>query len=739
MSKVNGKEFLSDLKLYSDYLKWDEKEGRYETWEEACNKVLDTHRRKYGKKIEKYLKEVAPYYHNKELLASQRSLQFRGDKIFQHNARLYNCTVSYAYSPDVLNKGFYVLLCGCGLGVSLRQKFIKQLPTIDKRTEDVKLFVIPDTIEGWAESIKVLMSSYCKHPSLYPEYYGSQVKFDYSLIRPKGALISGGYKAPGHEGLQQSLERIEVLLNNNLGEFKSIVMYDIFMHLSDAVLSGGVRRSAQNMIFDYDDKDMLNAKIGNWRQSYPHRARSNNSVALQRGDFSKETFKELVAMNEGDNDVGFVIVNNDDEILNPCFEIGFNFYNKIQDRNEAVFHFCNLNEINASACVDEKGNFSESKFFDLCRAGAILGTLQAGYTDFPYLGKQTEDVVKGEALLGVSITGWMTRPELFNEEILRMGATIIKTTNKEVADVIGVNPSARTTTVKPSGNASAILGTASGIHPEHSKRYFRIMQLNKESEVAKYLVENQPELLEESAWSATNNDYVVFVPCENENDVIVKEDMQGVKHLKLIELVKRCWVDAGKTEEYCYNKDTSHNVSNTVIIDNIDEITDFIFDHQENFTAVSFISVYGDKDYKQAPFTSVLNTKEIFDKYGDGAMFMSGLIVDGLHSFSDDLWDAIDHVVNQEMQIIGKRQDVFIKKDWVRRVKKFAKNYFKGDLKQTVYCMKDVYLWHKWQVITKSLKKLDYTKILTKPTYIEIDKLAAIACAGNQCELPSVK
>lgn len=744
MSK--GKQFISDLKLYTDYLKWDDSKGRYETWEEAVDSVLNTHRMKYGEKINHLLDEVKPYYVNKEVLASQRNLQFREDLILRNNCKLYNCSTGYAYSPDIFSKGFFILLSGTGLGISMKRKFVSQLPPIHKRDKGVKMYFVEDSIEGWADAAKMLISSYCKHPSLEEEYFGYKVKLDYSKVRPKGAYITGGFRAPGPTGLKQSLERIEDLLDTYVGDsdekvFKSIIAYDIFMHLSDAVLSGGVRRSAMNIIMDEDDEDLINAKTGGWRQTHPWRARSNNSVGLLRNTFSKEKFYRLVDLNQGDNDLGFVFMSHEDDMFNPCFEIKFNFYDQIKDKNEAVFQFCNLTEQSASAAKNATNNsFNEGKFYELCRVSAILGTLQAGYADFPYLGKQTEDVVAGEALLGVSITGWMSRPELFNESILNKGAEIVKKTNEEVADLLGINYSARLTTVKPSGNASVILQTSSGIHPEHSKRYFRIMQLNKDSETARWLLENKPEMLENSVWSNTGSDYVVYSPCENPEGTLYKDEMQGVKHLKLIELVQNSWVKTGTRFEKNYRSSTVHNVSNTVIIDNKDEIVDYIYEHQDNFSAVSFLSKFGDKDYNQAPFTSVLNTTEIIEKYGDGAMFMAGLIVDGLHYFDNDLWSATSYVLNPEIKIEGTKSQILLKKDWLRRAKKFSKNYFKGDLQKTVYCMKDVHLWHKWNTITKGFKLVDFTEILTKPEYTDVNTLGAIACSGKDgCEVTYIK
>ncbi len=1060
---AKGKKFLSDLKLYTDYFKWQENKGRYENWEEACESVLDTHREKYGAKIEPLLDEVRPLYYDKVVLASQRNLQYRGNQIFKHNPRMYNCSTNYCYSPDIFSKGFYVLLCGTGLGVSMRKKYVSQLPNIYKPTKNTKTFTVPDSIEGWAEALHVLISSFCKHDSLESEYFGHKIIFDFSQVRPKGAFISGGFRAPSADGLRQSLERIESLLLQELSEntnieFRGIIAYDIFMHASDAVLSGGVRRSAMNILIDKDDEELIKAKTGNWRQTHPWRARSNNSVGLIRGEFTKEEFEYFVNLNSGDNDIGFVFTDSEDVILNPCYEISFDFYNEIPDRNKTAFQFCvagdtklitkhsietiqdcvgkeievwngvewskvepyitgdsdelyrvyftdgsyldatnnhkflvknrfeeeykevttlelqklledstytihvpraninnfdwggvkevnsydygfvlgdgfiphkrveanlynedkklnfntvtkigsyknyndkefthvyfdldykfaknlkynhglppeifkwdresilyfiagwadadgsnsskgiriygdyyklkdaqllltkcginsslnlmgkkgkvtnlgvrkndiwylqvtktidipcqrlkcdnpndptkkgkfqivksvtqleglhksycltekklnqcvfnnvltkqcNLNEIIASELTSTRGRFSKDKFFAACRAAAILGTLQAGYTDFPHINKQTEDIVAGEALLGVSITGWMTRPELFDAEILEEGVQIIKETNEEVANLIGINPAARTTCVKPSGNASVIAQTASGIHPEHSQRYFRIMQINKESDTAKWLLENMPEILEESKWSATNSDYVVYSPCENEEGTIYKEEMQGIKHLELIKLVQQHWVEKGKNFERSYTPYSMHNVSNTVIIDDKEAIVNYIFDNQQYFTAVSFLELFGDKDYTQAPFTSVLNTEELVDKYGKGVVFMSGLIVDGLHYFNNDLWTACDTVLNESQELVGTREQLLLRKDWIKRVKNFSKNYFDSDLKKTIYCMKDVHLWHKWNNINRSFKRVDFSKILTQPTYNDVSKYASVACSGGQCEI----
>jgi ribonucleoside-triphosphate reductase len=285
---------------------------------------------------------------------------------------------------------------------------------------------------------------------------------------------------------------------------------------------------------------------------------------------------------------------------------------------------------------------------------------------------------------------------------------------------------------------SVILGTASGIHPEHSQRYFRIMQMNKTSEMSKWLKDHMPELLEESAWSASNTDYVVYVPIENGSGGKYKDDLNDVEHLEYIKLVQEHWVWEGSEDSTSYSPGTHHNVSNTVLIDDKEKITDYIYDNQKFFGAVSFLSRFGDKDFTQAPFTSVLSTREIIDKYGENALFASGTIVDGIHYFGD-LWTACTSVEDKTIQLTGGRDQVLLKQDWIRRVKKFAKNYMKGNLKETIYLLKDVHLAHKWKVVNRVFTSIpDFNSILPPPSYIDVSTLGAIACSGDGCEITAL-
>lgn len=385
---------------------------------------------------------------------------------------------------------------------------------------------------------------------------------------------------------------------------------------------------------------------------------------------------------------------------------------------------CNLVEINGMLCT------SLEAFIRLCKAASIIGTLQAGYTDFKFLPPISKQIFEREALIGVSITGWMSNPKiLFNKENLRAGAKEVLEINKKIAKLININPAARTTCVKPSGNASVLLKTPSGIHPEHSPMYLRNVQINKDNEVADIMLKLNPYMIEESGWSANKNDYVVSFPIISKKGSLFKDEIKGIKHLELVKLAQEYWVESGTDIDLCVNKHVRHNVSNTITVDNWDEVEQYIFDNRKFFAGVSFISDSGDKDYYQAPNTKVETAEAIVKKYGAGSVFASGLIVDGNKIF-DNLWVAL-----MTAQGIGEKLDIVdaensMKLDWVRRFENFAKNYFDDDTKKAEYCLKDVYLLHKWYKIQQTMVDIDWVSELKEKKFTDIDTTGAAACAG---------
>lgn len=735
-----GKEMLAQSKFYMGYSRWIEELGRYETWEESVSRVMDMHRQKYAHIMSPELEELISFaenaYKEKRVLGAQRALQFGGEQIFKHEARMYNCSVSHCDRTRFFQETMYMLLCGCGVGFSVQKHHIDKLPPLKKRyAKKSKVFTVPDTIEGWADAFGVLLSSYFVGGGDFPEYEHTQVHFDLSQIRPKGAMISGGFKAPGPEGLRAALVKCEALIEAHLQgsdqdtvQMSSIVAYDFVMHMSDAVLSGGVRRSATICLFSKDDEEMLNAKTGDWYVTNPQRGRSNNSVMLLRDDVSREEWAHIMKSVKQVGEPGFIFTDNLDFCYNPCVEIGMLPTNL--ETGESGFQVCNLTEINGGMCV------SLNDFLIACKAASILGTLQAGYTNFTYLSEASQAIIEREALIGVSITGWMNNPDvLFSENSMTTGAIQVKDWNRKVAQLLGINVAARTTCVKPSGNASVLLGTASGIHGEHSELYFRNVQMNDQDDVLTLLQYENPDMVEDSVWSNTGTDKVVSFPVKSKEGSIYKSDLMGVKQLDYVKLAQQYWVEYGTNVDLCVDPNLRHNVSNTITVDDWEEVEQYIYDNRKWFAGISLLSAMGDKAYPQAPFTEVFTAKEIMDKYGEASMFASGLIVDGLTAFNQNLWVACDTVNGWGVKLDAESSADLLKRDWVRRAKKYANNYFGGDILEMTNCLKDCFNLHKWKTIERTMKTLDFSVSLKEKQFTDIDSMGAQACSGGACEI----
>tara|TARA_B000000609_G_scaffold157651_1_gene152741 strand:- start:402 stop:2489 length:2088 start_codon:yes stop_codon:yes gene_type:complete len=681
--------------------------------------------------LKSYLEEARQAYKEQRVLGAQRALQFGGEQLLKHQMRMYNCTSSYADRPAFFGEIFYILLCGAGAGFSVQEHHIAKLPKVIARNKPAKTHTVTDDIEGWATAVDVLMASYFVDGGKYPDYAGRRVYFDLSNIRPKGSKISGGFKAPGPDGLRRALDKIEHLLQDIVIDTKESIalrpinVYDICMHTADAVLSGGVRRSATICLFSPDDEEMMSAKTGNWFVDNPQRGRSNNSAVIVRDTTTPEQFGKIMTKVKEFGEPGFVFVESTEHTTNPCVEIGM--FPQID--GQSGWQGCNLTEINGGKCV------TKEDFFLACRAGAILGTLQAGYTDFKFLPNTTKDIFDREALLGVSITGWMNNPDiLFDAKILEEGANIVRQVNREVAEVIGINAAARTTCVKPSGNASVLLQTASGIHAEHSNMYIRNVQMNKESEVTQAIQKTNPHMVEESVWSSGGTDVVVSFPILPKEGSMLKDELIGVDHLELVKKAQEHWVNAGTNEELCADKGIRHNVSNTIIVKDWDEVESYVFKNRRSFAGISFLSSMGDKDFNQAPNTGVIDANTMVDKYGTAAIFASGLVVDALNAF-DNLWNACSTAQGMGEDLSVESTQTALKKDWIRRFNNFANNYLDGNLKETEYCLKDSYLLHKWHKINANFKDISWEHDLTEKKYTDVDTLGAAACAGGACEI----
>lgn len=606
-TQFNGLEEMANFTFTTKYAKYDEKKQRRETWDETVSRVEKMHLKKFNFLSDKDKSQIVKafdFVRGKRITPSMRSMQFGGKAVEAHNGRIFNCAVRHVDSIRAFAESFYTLLCGSGVGFGLTDFFLNRLPDLvdsTDKTGTVITYVVQDNIEGWGDSIEALMNCYFKNNA----YSGRKIVFDYSRIRPKGAkLKTGGGKAPGYKGLKNAHKKVKTLLDriiedNHQKRLKTIDAYDILMHCADAVLSGGIRRSACSVIFSADDSDMMNAKTSKWFDENPQRARSNNSAIIIRGKTSYKEFCNLIEKTKEFGEPGFLYVVDEKQLLNPCFEISFLPMTK---DGRCGFQFCNLTSINGSKVT------SSELFNEAAWAASLIGTLQAGYTTFPYLGHTSEELTSSEALLGVSITGMMDNPDvLFNPNFQKKAAKIAVETNKEWAKKLNILPAHRVTCIKPEGTNSIVLESASGIHPHHARKYFRRIQINKDDNVYKFFKMFNEHACEESVWSANKTDDVITFPIVVSDKAMIKSDLTAIEHLKLIKLTQENWVNTGTTD--VNEKPLNHSVSCTVMVKDSewDAVTKFLFDNQKDFTAVSLLPHSGDKIYKQAPMEAVLN------------------------------------------------------------------------------------------------------------------------------------
>ena len=727
---------LMNYTFVSKYARWIPEKKRRETWNEAVLRVKDMMLDKYEDKPEakEEIEWAYEMMRKKRVLGSQRALQFGGKPIFKHNARIYNCITSFCDRLRFFQECMYLLLCGCGTGFSVQQHHVKKLPNMVKSKSGAKKFVIPDTIEGWSDAVGVLVSSYFNQKELFPEYAGKTVKFDYSQIRPAGAFLnSSGGKAPGPEPLKNALANIKKILdaalkglefsNGSARKLSPIQAYDIVMHAADAVISGGVRRSATICLFSPDDEEMAKAKTGSWFVENPQRGRSNNSALLLRDKTTKEQFSELMKSVQQFGEPGFVWADSTELIVNPCVEIGM--WPVDEETGESGWQACNLSTINCAKIT------TEEEFYDACRAASIIGTLQAGFFEFPYLTKASEKIVAREALLGVSMTGIMEQHEIcLDPDIQREGAKVVKEENKRVAKIIGINQAARTTCIKPEGTSSCVLGTSSGIHPHHAKRYIRRVQANKMEPIYNYFRETNPRACDESVWSNNDSDDVVSFCIEVAAGAKTKNQVEALDLLSHVKSTQQSWVIPGTNKNLCTQPWLVHNVSNTINVksEEWEEVEKFIYKNRKFFCGISLLPITGDKDYPQAPFTAIYLPTEQVRHYGDASLFVSGLIEVALNLWEDNLWAACDSLLGVGAKIKGNG-----KKEWSDRCKKFADRYFEGDLRQLTYCMKDVYNWKEWVDLNREYKPVDYTNVIEEQNNVSPEH--EWACSGGSCEL----
>lgn len=577
MNKSNR--LLSNLVAFRTYAKYLQHVSRRESLEETINRNMNMHLEKFPK-LSRDIIKAYKQVHDLKVMPSMRSLQFGGEAINKNNARIYNCAFVHIKYTRVFAESLYLLLCGTGVGYSVQKHHIEQLPMIRKPKRE-NAHSIHDSIEGWADAVDALFNA----------YFNGAIRpiFDYSQISPKGTyLATTGSKAPGPEPLRIALNLVEKKLQNSIGKkLSSLECHDILCILADCVLAGGIRRAALISLFDKNDEDMLTCKQGEWWTKAPYRARSNNSAMLLRESTTEEEFLKVfnACIKSNSGEPGFLWVDDLEMGANPCVEIGLQSH-----------QFCNLTTTNMTGIKNEKD------FLNRIYAATLLGTLQASYTDFPYLGEKWKQVTESEALIGCSFTGIADSP-IVTAELLEKAAALVLEVNEKYAKLIGINIAARTTAIKPEGTASCVLGSASGIHARHARYYLRRIRLNKEESLAKYLKATIPELVEDDLFSS--RDIVVTVPQESPEGSIIRDEESASSLLNRVLFYNEKWVRPGHR-----SGSARHNVSCTINYkpEEIDLLSKRMWAHRGVYSGISLLPFDGGT-YQQAPFEACDETK----------------------------------------------------------------------------------------------------------------------------------
>jgi ribonucleoside-diphosphate reductase alpha chain len=563
---------------YSRYLPEFE---RRETWDELVTRNMEMHIKKYPE-LESEIREKYQAVYDKRVLPSMRSLQFGGKPIEISPNRIYNC----AYLPIDDWRSFgevmFLLLGGTGVGFSVQKHHIEELPEINKPNPNRKRrFLVADSIEGWADSIKVLMKSYF--------FGGSTIDFDFRDIRPKGAkLITSGGKAPGPQPLKECLIKIDGILSQkeNNDRLNTIEVHDIICHIADAVLAGGIRRAALISLFSADDEDMISCKSGSWWELNPQRGRANNSAVLVRNKVTKEFFLDIWKKIEasGSGEPGIYFTNDKDWGTNPCCEIALR-----------PNQFCNLTEVNVSDVE------SQEDLNARVTAAAFIGTLQAGYTDFHYLRPVWQRTTEKDALVGIGLTGIGSgQAQKFS---LKEAAECAKEENARTAAMLGINKAARVTTIKPAGTSSLTLGCSSGIHAWHNDYYMRRIRVGKNEAIYQYLAIYHPTLVEDE-YFRPHDTAVISIPQKSPKGSILRHE-SAYDLLERVKWFYNNWIKTGHITGM-----NTHNISATVSIkpEEWEGVGEWMWENRTCYNGLSVLP-YDGGTYIQAPFEDCTEEK----------------------------------------------------------------------------------------------------------------------------------
>ena len=568
----------------SRYARWLESENRREDWSETVGRYMEQVVEPHVQLLDPITDALYDAIVGLEVMPSMRAMMTAGPALTRDNTSGYNCSYLPVDDPKSFDEAMFILLCGTGVGFSVERQYISKLPEVpDTLFDSETTVVVKDSKEGWAKSLRQVLSLL---------WAGEIPKWDVSKVRPAGArLKTFGGRASGPAPLIDLFNFAVAIFKKAQGrKLTSLECHDLMCKIGQVVVVGGVRRSAMISLSNLSDDRMRNAKSGNWWDNEGQRALANNSVAYtEKPDvelFMKE-WASLIESKSGERGIFNRVASKTQAAKNgrrdPEWEFGTNPCSEIILR---PYQFCNLTEVVVRA-TDTIDTLSEK-----VRLATILGTIQATYTEFPYLRKVWKDNTEAERLLGVSLTGIMDNPLMTSEnagleKTLEHLRSVAVSTNAEWADRLGIPQSAAITCVKPSGTVSQLVDSASGIHARHSEYYIRTVRGDNKDPLTSFMM-NQG-IPSEPCVMKPDTTTVFSFPVQAPQDCVTRNDMTAVEQLETWLMYQRHWCE--------------HKPSVTITVRDEEwlEVGAFVYKHFDEMSGVSFLP-HSDHTYQQAPY-----------------------------------------------------------------------------------------------------------------------------------------
>lgn len=583
---------IAEFVYFDKYSRWRDDLGRREIWPESVNRVVDFLKELSAHKLpQSDYDKISQYILSGDISPSMRLFAVAGKEARRNNVSCYNC----AYVPIVdlssISELLWLSMSGVGVGFSVESRYTDLLPIVALQDGTAPFdFIIDDSAKGWVDAFLFGMNSW---------FSGKDVKFNYSFIRPSGAILkTRGGTSSGPGVLRDLLDFTrELILKNQNNKLRPIDVFDICTSVGSCAVSGGSRRSAMLTMFDIDDEDMLHAKSGEFWNEHINRTNANISVVIENRLSMGEVASLMNTMfDSGVGEPGLVSRramnltkperrrHMEHGGVNGCSEINLH---GTTSGGEFGGQMCNLSTVQVYA------HDTEDTLREKIRLAGIVGTIQSVATDFTVLRPTWQEICEEERLLGVSIIGVMDNKIVREEPFLKELRDIVVETNKKYAKLLNINQSAATTSLKPSGNSSVMYSVARGINARYAPYYIRRVRVNAHTPMCRVLRDSGVPMEPENGQTEKSaNTYVAVFYEKSPDGAITIDDLTAIDQLNYWKMAKMNF--------------SEHNISVTIEYEDSEksDIIDWVFQNQDIVNGIAFLP-RSEHIYLLAPYEKI--------------------------------------------------------------------------------------------------------------------------------------